>query len=189
MFGHNKEEESDVDKIGVMYDKYRIMMYKEAFKILKDDGLAEDTVHQSFLKLMNNIEKIDIHEENKTRNLLIIIARNTAIDIYKKRLYLNQNSNSLDFELGEDDEGPIDYVEPSKIVIDKETVNKVTKAIGDLPEIYRDVLLLEKVYGNTREEIAELLNISYETTKKRSLRARNMLAEALEREDLKWYGR
>ena len=55
MFGHNKEEESDVDKIGVMYDKYRIMMYKEAFKILKDDGLAEDTVHQSFLKLMNNI--------------------------------------------------------------------------------------------------------------------------------------
>lgn len=76
-------------------------------------------------------------------------------------------------------------MEPSKIVIDKETVNKVTKAIGDLPEIYRDVLLLEKVYGNTREEIAELLNISYETTKKRSLRARKMLAEALEREDLK----
>ena len=45
--------------------------------------------------------------------------------------------------------------------------------------------MLEKVYGNTREEIAELLNISYETTKKRSLRARKMLAEALEREDLK----
>ena len=189
MFGHNKEEETDAEKVGEMYDRYKTMMYREAFKILKDDGLAEDTVHQSFLKLMNNIEKIDIHEENKTRNLLIIIARNTAIDIYKKRLYLNQNSNSLDFELGEDDEGPVDYVEPSKIVIDKETVNKVTKAIGDLPEIYRDVLLLEKVYGNTREEIAELLNISYETTKKRSLRARKMLAEALEREDLKWYGR
>lgn len=185
MFGHNNDEESDTDKIEKMYYKYRLTMYKEAFRILKDTGLAEDSVHQSFLKLMNNMKKIDTHEENKTKNLLIIIARNTAIDIYKKRLYLNQYSNSLDFEIDEDDEGPVDYVEPSKIIIDKETINKLKMAIGELPEIYRDVLLLEKVYGNTREEIAELLNISYETTKKRSLRARKMLAEALEREELK----
>ena len=34
---------------------------------------------------------------------MVIICRNIALDIYKNRLYLNQNSNSLDFEIDEDD--------------------------------------------------------------------------------------
>lgn len=187
MFGHNNktDEENDVENIEKLYNKHKTMMYKEAYRILKDNPLAEDAVHQSFVKIMKNHKNIDFKDGNKTRNLLLIIARNTAIDIYKSRLYLNQNSNSLDFELNENDDAPVDYVEPSKVVIDKETINIVVKAIENLPEIYRDVLLLEKVHGNTKEEIAELLNISYETTKKRSLRARKMLAEALEREELK----
>lgn len=191
MFGHNKnveiEETAEAEIIEKLYNVYKTVMYKEAYRILKDVGLAEDAVHQSFVKIIKNLPKMNIKDENKTRNLLLIIARNTAIDIYKNRLYLNQNSNSLDFELDEEDSGPIDFVEPSKVVIDRETINIVVEAIKKLPEIYRDVLLLEKVHGNTKEEIAELLNISYETTKKRSLRARKMLAESLEREELKWY--
>lgn len=191
MFGHNKnveiEETAEAEIIEKLYNDYKTVMYKEAYRILKDVGLAEDAVHQSFVKIIKNLPKMNIKDENKTRNLLLIIARNTAIDIYKNRLYLNQNSNSLDFELDEEDSGPIDFVEPSKVVIDRETINIVVEAIKKLPEIYRDVLLLEKVHGNTKEEIAELLNISYETTKKRSLRARKMLAESLEREELKWY--
>lgn len=189
MFGHNKnveiEEATETEIIEKLYNVYKTVMYKEAYRILKDVGLAEDAVHQSFVKIIKNLPKMNIKDENKTRNLLLIIARNTAIDIYKNRLYLNQNSNSLDFELDEEDSGPIDFVEPSKVVIDRETINIVVEAIKKLPEIYRDVLLLEKVHGNTKEEIAELLNISYETTKKRSLRARKMLAESLEREELK----
>lgn len=185
MFKRNKDAENNSDKIEKLYDKYKSLMYKEAYRILNDNGLAEDAVHQSFIKVMKNLDKINMKDETRTRGFLVIICRNTAIDIYKKRLYLNQNSNSLDFELDEDDDAPIDYVEPSKIIVDKETVNRIADAIGKLPEIYRDVLLLEKLHGNTKEEIAELLGVNYETVKKRSLRARKMLVDALEKEDLK----
>ncbi len=178
--------EDNSRKIELMYQKYKKLMYKEAYSILKDSGIAEDAVHQLFIKIMKSIDKINLENDSRTRSFLVIICRNTAIDLYKKRLYLNRNSNSLDFDLSDDeDDGPIDYVEPSKVVIDKETINKIADEIGKLPEIYRDVILLEKLYGNTKEEIAELLGISYETVKKRSLRARKRLADALEMEDIK----
>lgn len=188
MFKQKEEIESDSEKIEEMYDQYKSIMYKEAYSILKDTGLAEDTVHQAFIKIMKNLNKINMSDVSRTRSFLLIVCRNTAIDTYKQRLYLNQNSNSLDFEVDEDEDASIDYVEPSKVIVDKETVNIIVEAIEKLPEIYRDVLLLEKIYGNTKEEIAELLDLNYETVKKRSLRARKMLLDALEKEDLK-YGR
>ena len=184
MFKSNLESEDDSEKIERMYHEYKNLMYKEAYNILKDIGLAEDAVHQSFIKIINNMDKINMKDERRTRSFLVIVCRNTAIDIYKKRLYLNQNSNSLDFEIDEDDDAPIDYIEPSKVIVDKETVNKIVDAIDKLPEIYRDVLLLEKLHGNTKEEIAELLGVNYETVKKRSLRARKILLDVLEEEDL-----
>lgn len=185
MFRRSKDEKKTSVIVEKLYKEYKNLMYKEANNILKDTSLAEDAVQQSFIKIIKNIEKIDEKNEAKTRSFLVIICRNIALDIYKNRLYLNQNSNSLDFEIDEDDEGPVDYVEPSKIVIDKETIEKVTECIRNLPPIYRDVLLLEKVHNNTKEEIAELLNIKYETARKRSLRARKMIADALEKEDIK----
>lgn len=184
MFGRNKNEESTSRKIERLYDKYKSIMFTEANYILKDTCLAEDAVQQSFMKIMNNTDKIDERNEGKTRNFLVIICRHAALDLYKKRLYLNRNADFLNFEFDdEEEECLIDFVEPSQVVIDKETVAKVAEYIENLPPIYRDVLLLEKLHNNTKEEIAELLGISYETVRKRSLRARKMLAEALEREE------
>lgn len=186
MFKHMGEGGSNSEKIEKLYHKYKALMHKEAYKILRDNGLSEDAVHQSFIKVMKNLNKVNTDDEDRTRGFLTIVCRNTAIDIYKKRLYLNQNSNSLDYEMDDDDDTSNDYIDPSRLVVDKETVNKIVDAIGKLPEIYRDVLLLEKLHGNTKEEIAELLGVSYETIKKRSLRARKMLLDALEKEDLKY---
>ena len=185
MFMSNKNHESDSKKIEELYYKYRSIMYKEAYKILQDSGLSEDAVQQAFIKVMRNLDKINMDDEYRTRGFLIIISKHTAIDIYKKRLYLNNNSEPFDYELDDEIEVSIDFDEPSKLIVDKETVSGVISLIEKLPEIYKDVLLLEKVHGNAKEEIAELLGINYETVKKRSLRARKMLLELLEKEELK----
>lgn len=183
MFRRSKEEDK-ADKITKLYDKYSKLMRAEAYNILKDYALAEDAVHQAFIKIMNNMEKINHENEAKIRNFLVIVCRNTAIDIYNKRLYLNNNSEVIDYE-NDDSEIASDYTEPSKVLIDKENIERLAEIIGKLPAIYRDIILLEKLHGNTKEEIAELLGINYETVRKRSLRARKMLIEALEKEGLK----
>ena len=169
------------DKIEALYQKYKRLMYREAYRILNDAALTEDAIQQSFMKVMANMHKIGEVDDNRTRNYLVIICRNTAIDMQKEKLYLNEDMNCIDYENDEETE-LIDFVEPSEIVISKETINRVTKAIGELPDIYRDVILLEKVYHYSKEEMATLLNVNYETIKKRSLRARKMLADVLEKE-------
>ncbi len=168
-------------KLERLYQKYKNLMYHEAFAILKDHAQTEDAIQQSFVKIIANIDKVDEKDEPKTRNYLVIICRNTAIDMYKGRLYLAGDEANLDYE--NEEEPVVDYVEPAQIVIGKETIARITKAIGELPEIYRDVILLESLHSHTKEEIAKILNVSYETVKKRSLRARKMLLEALEKEE------
>ena len=169
------------DKIEQLFYKYQKLMYREAYNILNDAALAEDAIQQTFIKVMANMDKIGAVDDNRTRNYLVIICRNVACDMHREKLYLNEDMNRVDYESEEETE-LIDFVEPSEVVISKESVNRVAEAIGDLPDIYRDVILLEKVYHYSKEEIAKLLNINYETVKKRSVRARKMLAEVLEKE-------
>jgi len=179
-----KDGEDTLRKIERMYSKYKNLMHREAYNILKDDGLAEDAVQQSFIKVIKNIEKLDEENIARTRNYLVIICRNTAIDIYKNRLYLNSNSEFFDYEVNEENETTkIDPIEPSQVIIGKETVEKIAKHIEKLPQKYRDIIMLENLYENTKEEIAELLGLNYETVKKRSQRARKMLADSLRKEE------
>lgn len=39
----------------VIYEKYRYLMMKVAYDVLKDNFLAEDAVHEAFIKIAHNI--------------------------------------------------------------------------------------------------------------------------------------
>lgn len=65
--------EKDSDKIVVLYENYKICMYKEAYRILKDTQLAEDAMQQAFIKIINSLNKIELEDAVKTRSFLIIM--------------------------------------------------------------------------------------------------------------------
>ena len=77
----NPEEES---KFEVLYKEYRSTMYNHAYGILKDKYLAEDAVHNAFLKLTKNLEKVNEIKCKETRNYLVILVRGAAIDFYNQ---------------------------------------------------------------------------------------------------------
>ena len=68
-----------------LYLQYRTPMYRVALSVLRDSGLAEDAVQQAFLKIFQNFEKLDLSDCNKTRSFIVILVRNTAIDLYRRR--------------------------------------------------------------------------------------------------------
>ena len=59
------------------------------------------------------------------------------------------------------------------------TVDELERAIGMLPARAREMFVLQKVYGYTHEETADLLNIAVGTCKAQVHRASRLLAEAL----------
>ncbi|WP_343120639.1 RNA polymerase sigma factor, partial [Clostridioides difficile] len=53
--------------------------------ILKDDHLSEDAVHNAFLRIIKNIDKIDEVDSPRTKAFIVIIVERIAIDFYRKR--------------------------------------------------------------------------------------------------------
>jgi RNA polymerase sigma-70 factor (ECF subfamily) len=70
-------------------------------------------------------------------------------------------------------------VSPDQPVLDAETHEVIERAIGGLPETYRDVYLLADVEGLPNQEIADMLTLSVSAVKSRLHRARLMMRDAL----------
>lgn len=79
------ENSSDQTKFEELYLTYKKTMFYVATDILKDAYLAEDAVHQAFIRIIENLDKINQIDCHKTRSFIVIITKNIAIDNYRKR--------------------------------------------------------------------------------------------------------
>jgi RNA polymerase sigma-70 factor (ECF subfamily) len=146
------EDIEDKKRFESLYLLYRQHMYAVAYKILNNVYDAEDAVHQAFLRIADNFEKIDNINCPKTKAYIVIIVKNISIDIYKQNKKHSTNNISIDTEEGNtinDDKffNEVDY-------------NMLVNKIGCLPDIYKDVLYLKYIQGYDNKEIGNLLGLS-----------------------------
>lgn len=153
-----------------LYNKYRKLMKYIAKDILKDDQLAEDAVHNAFLKLikyLNNIDDIDCH---KTKALIVVTIESVALDMFRKRKRENiVPDNIIDIKTSYDD-----------IYFGDFETSQISEAISHLNNSYSQVLILRYINDYDEKTIAKVLNISYSAVRKRLQYARNALKKQLE---------
>ena len=157
----------DQAKFERVYHKYRYLMLHVAKQILQNHHDAEDAVHQAFISIIENIEKISEVDSPKTRSFIVIISKRKAIDL------LRQNTRRQTLELDEDIAG---------IEMPCDLDNPIAAAIAKLPPHLREVLLLRFDNGFTTREIASMLDISDSGVRKLIARAKRSLQEILEKE-------
>ena len=174
------EDSKERMKVEKLYYSNRKLMYKVAYDILGNKQQAEDAVHESFVRIIKNLHKIDIENCSQTRNYLVIICRNVAINMYNKSRNIKSNEYEPDSISYSEKSNPLD------IVLNNETMEGLIYMITELKPIYRDVFLLRYSHGFSREEIAQQLGINVETVKKRITRAKKILAEKLEKEGIRY---
>ena len=173
----NNEQRAKAEKL---YYIHRTLMYQIAYEILGNKQQAEDAVHESFVRIMKNLHKIDENNCPRTRSFLVIICRNVAVNMYNKSKSIKNADYEIDNISNDENNSPLD------IVINKESLERLTSAIMELKPIYRDVFLLRYSHDFSREEIAEQLGITIETVKKRITRAKKILVEKLEKEGIRY---
>lgn len=156
-------------KFEALYKKYRNTMYNHAYGILKDNYLAEDAVHNVFLKLTKNLEKINDVECKETRNYLVILVRGTAINIY------NQNKKAVPIEELDD----ADALDLPELVESRLQRERVFEIISSMDEKYSDILMLKLFYDCSNDEISQLLNIRPEHVSIRFFRAKAKLKKLI----------
>ncbi len=115
------ENEDDRNKAAEIYKRYYGTMIYIAKSILHDTHLAEDAVSEAFIRIINNLEKIDTFDCYKTRGFVVIIIRHVAIDMLRR-----QNRNQT-VPLKDN----IDYSGDSDLVLDDISSKEACKRIAE----------------------------------------------------------
>lgn len=126
---------------------------------------AEDLTQDVFLKLA----KSDEQQVNNLKSWVYTIARNTITDYYrKKQLAVDSMANEPPEELTTDTEKS------------KELATCVAAFIEELPEEYRELLILSELKNIPQKEIAEQLQMNYVTVRSKIQRGRKKLKQLFE---------
>ena len=154
-----------------------------AYSVLRNQDDAEEVVQQAMLKIFSHLA--ELAERDKFKQWAMRVIENEAKMWRRKRrqhLYEPIDQNSLEgFE--EKPFHPRQFADwrdlPSDVVEQKEVREAVAKAVGELPDIYREVFALRDMQHLDVGETAEALGIGQSAVKTRLHRARLMLREAL----------
>lgn len=168
------ENSEDKSKFEQIYMNYRQTMFYVANSILKDEHLAEDAVHQAFLRIIENLDKINDIKCPKTKGFIVIIVERAAIDIYRKR----KRQYAIPFD--EVISGIGEMAAEGDKNLDEIGNSSIAEAIAMLPINYSTVIKLKYSHGYTDKEIAKILSISEENVRKRITRGKKKLANILE---------
>lgn len=152
------------DIIDALYRLYEQPMYYEAYKILHDEYLAEDAVHEAFLRLIRNRKKIVDPNSPAVRRYVYKTVNCAALDIY--RCQKKQREHCLEMD---------ESIENTIISEEETLVNLPLSLISDLPPKYASVMRCLFFDGLNTKETAAVLKISEDLVRKRCERARKLL--------------
>jgi len=170
------DNDFDRNKIEQIYITYKKLLFYIAYSILKDYHEAEDVVHMAIIKICNHLDKIEEIECNKTKAFLVIIVRNIAINVYKKK----RRISDIDMERLTDLE---DYnVNPEEYMLKIENADWIAQKLALINPEYADVLVLRYTYQFSIEEIAYLLNTTEGNVRVKIHRAKKALHEIMKGE-------
>lgn len=152
-----------------IYITYHKQLYTVAIKYLRTKDLADDAVHDVFVKLWDNRDKLD--ESGSLRGFLFTAIQNHVLNMIasKKRKLKKQLQFFYEKNQGEEI--------PDNIIIFSEYKKIYQAAVEELPEARRKIFELRINEGLTNEEVAGYLEISIHTVKSQFYKASRFIRE------------
>ena len=172
---HNDKKDSEL--IAEYYDKYEQKLYRLSYAVLGDIWQAEEAVQETFLKVIRYRNMIKRMPEEKRSAYITKIARNIAVDMYRKNKRDKEAVCSLQ---GDDDSTELadnilwSHADPSvKSNMADEVENRqlITGILGRLSDDDALVLKLRIVRQLSVRETADLMRLTEAAVRKKYERA------------------
>lgn len=165
-----------------LMSKYRDSVYYMMHKMVKNVDDAEDLTIEAFGKAFSRLEQYSPSFAFST--WLFKIASNNCIDfIRKKRIYVTSMDTGFVSEEGDViyHDARADVLNPEESIVHDQKVKHMRLLVSKLKPRYRE--LVEKRYFEelSYEEIADELNLPLGTVKAQLFRARDFLANMMEK--------
>ena len=151
-----------------VYKRYYKAMYNTSLRILKDSFEAEDVMQESFLVAFTKLGTF---------------KGEVAFGAWLKRIVINRSLTQLK-KNNRIDEVKLDVIpEQVEEAMDSDystiKAKEISQAIGQLKDNYRLALTLNLIEGYDYEEIADIMNITYQNSRTTISRAKNKLRQLL----------
>ncbi|MCL2223361.1 MAG: sigma-70 family RNA polymerase sigma factor [Defluviitaleaceae bacterium] len=152
-----------------LYEKYKKLLWRKAYDILKDYALAEDAVSEAFIRVYKHFDKLEDPDSSRTAAFLVTVVKNVAINLYHKRnkvlpTNFDEFEQASDFNLEE-------------TVAERDEASRAVRLIDKLSDELRAVFLLKFAHDLPHKEIGNILGISENNVTVRLHRAKKKLAE------------
>ena len=188
--------EGDESAFVELIDRYGATMLRVAQMYVRDRATAEEVVQETWLAVLNGIDRFEGRSSLKTWLFRILTNRAKTRGERDGRVLpfsalagasdeADEPSVDPDRFLGPDSPRPGAWAAPPRAwpqdkLIERETLNVIEMAIGKLPEAQREVILLRDVEGWTPMEVADALEITDGNERVLLHRARSKVRAALE---------
>lgn len=162
------QQASDGDgrAIRTLYDRYAPRVFAVVRRIAADDELAQDYAQEAWIRAIRALPSF--RGDARFSTWLHRIAVNSALQAIRKA------------DTRKKREGPV----PEQVPVaprrsDALLQRRLERALDDLPEGMRQVLILHDVEGYTHEEIGDVLGVTSGTSKSQLFKARAKMREML----------
>lgn len=172
-----KCKNGDVEAFEKLISDHQKKIYNLCFRYFENHDDASELSQEIFIKVYKSIATFK--EESLISTWIYKITTSTCIDELRKRK--NHKVVSIDdyevdgphIEIASKMEGPHEYFEKKEIKIE------VQRAISQLSEEFKTVIILRDIQGFSYDEIADITGVPLGTVKSRIKRAREYVKEYL----------
>ena len=140
--------------------------------LTRSDADAEDVVQDAYVRALRFFSSL---RNDDARSWLLTIVRNTWYGRFPRANGATQTTAYDDMTHEQRDEGP----DPEALVIQQQAIEKVRRAVQELPADFREVIVLRELEGLSYKEIAAVARIPIGTVMSRLARARERLLTIL----------
>lgn len=151
-----------------LYNRYKDILFVLSLKYCSNEAEAEDNLHNAFIEIFTNIKKYN--GSGSFEGWIKRITINKAIDSYKKSYQMVPIKDDFQDTLIEEKE--INF-----------SLDTILSLIQELPTQYRVVFSLYELDDYSHKEIAQMLEISENTSKSNLHRAKTILKEKIKQKN------
>lgn len=170
-----------------LYNRYSGSMFGVALRYSRNKSEAEDVLQESFIRIFKYIKSFEGRNQGSLSAWIKTIVINTTLSYNRNNKKHHYTEDVDEVQVGEN---PVFDISSDSDTDERK--NKIMKAMQQLPHGYRTVFNLYSLEGYTHKEIAEILDISENTSKSQLSKARKYLRnllgvkEAEKKKNKKW---
>lgn len=172
----DRNRRSLLEDLTDFYRQNKSVVFAYFYMVTGSNQESEELTQETFYQAVKSIHRFKGNSSLKT--WLLQIARN----VYRNKVRSWERERKMMFISDDLDVHGDETYNPKEILLNNQSNKEILDVLNQLPDDYRDILILKEIEGLTHAEIAEILGKTPQTTKVLLHRAKQKFKDLYKKE-------